>query len=156
MIAKRTDSPNEQSGEVARDLLEGFEQTRKNDQQYKGRYNMLDLVKKGILTGIGLASLTKDKIEDLAEEIIEEGKLSEKEGRKLVEDLLKESDEARKNLEEEVKKTVGDALEKLDRPSKKDFEDLEARIKTLEEQMNDFEDLEARVKTLEEQIVTEE
>jgi len=97
---------------------------------------MLDLAKRGVLTGIGLASLTKDKIEELAENIIEESKLSEEEGRKLVDDLLKQSEEARKNLEEEVKKTVGDALEKLDIPSRKDFEDLEARIEKLENQMH--------------------
>jgi polyhydroxyalkanoate synthesis regulator phasin len=46
---------------------------------------MMDLLKRGILTGIGIASLTKDKIEELAEKIIEESKLSEEEGRKLVE-----------------------------------------------------------------------
>ena len=96
---------------------------------------MLDLVKRGILTGIGIASLTKDKIEELAEKIIEESKLSEEEGRKLVEDLLKQSEEARKNLEEEVKKTVGDALEKLDVPSRKDLEDLKIRIEKLESPM---------------------
>jgi polyhydroxyalkanoate synthesis regulator phasin len=97
---------------------------------------MLDLVRKGVLTGIGLASLTKDKVEELAEKIIEETKLSEEEGRKLVEDLLKQSEEARKNLEEEVKKTVGEALEKLDIPSRKDLEDLKARIEKLEDQMS--------------------
>jgi polyhydroxyalkanoate synthesis regulator phasin len=97
---------------------------------------MLDLVRKGVLTGIGLASLTKDKVEELAEKIIEETKLSEEEGRKLVEDLLKQSEEARKNLEEEVKKTVGEAMEKLDIPSRKDLEDLKARIEKLEDQMS--------------------
>jgi len=97
---------------------------------------MLDLAKRGVLTGIGLASLTKDKIEELAENIIEESKLSEEEGRKLVDDLLKQSEEARKNLEEEVKKTVGDALKRLDIPSRKDFEDLNARVEKLENQMH--------------------
>lgn len=96
---------------------------------------MMDLLKRGILTGIGIASLTKDKIEELAEKIIEESKLSEEEGRKLVDNLLKQSKEARKNLEEEVKKTVGDALEKLDVPSRKDLEDLKIRIERLENQM---------------------
>jgi len=96
---------------------------------------MMDLLKRGILTGIGIASLTKDKIEELAEKIIEESKLSEEEGRKLVENLLKQSKEARKNLEEEVKKTVGDALEKLDVPCRKDVEDLRIRIERLESQM---------------------
>ncbi len=96
---------------------------------------MMDLLKRGILTGIGIASLTKDKIEELAEKIIEESKLSEEEGRKLVENLLKQSKEARKNLEEEVKKTVADALKKLNIPSREDLENLNTRIEKLENQM---------------------
>ncbi|MCK4357095.1 phasin family protein [Candidatus Bipolaricaulota bacterium] len=71
----------------------------------------------------------------MAEKIIEESKLSEEEGRKLVEDLLKQSEEARKNLEEEVKKTVADALKKLDIPSREDLENLNTRIEKLENQM---------------------
>jgi polyhydroxyalkanoate synthesis regulator phasin len=44
---------------------------------------MLDLLKKTILTGIGIASMTKDKVEELAKKIVKETKLSEEEGKKL-------------------------------------------------------------------------
>ena len=93
---------------------------------------MLDLIKKTILTGIGIASLTKDKIEELGKKLAEESKLSEEEGRKLINDLLKQSDEARKNLETQVEKLVKSTLERLDIPSKKEMDELKARIKNLE------------------------
>jgi len=95
---------------------------------------MLDLLKKAALIGIGITSMTKDKIEELAKEIAGEGKLSEEEGRKLVEDLLKRSDEARKELESRVDKLVKSALEKLNIPSRTEVEKLEKRIKKLETQ----------------------
>ena len=96
---------------------------------------MFDLLKKATLMGIGITSMTKDKIEELAKEIIEEGKLSEKEGKKLVEDLLKRSEEARNELESRGEKLVKSALEKLDIPSRAEMEKLQARIKKLETQI---------------------
>ena len=96
---------------------------------------MFDLLKKVTLMGIGITSMTKDKIEELAKEIVGEGKLSEEEGRKLVEGLLKQADEARKDLEDRVEKLVKSALEKLDIPSRGEVEKLEERIKKLETQI---------------------
>ncbi len=96
---------------------------------------MFDLLKKATLMGIGITSMTKDKIEELAKEIIEEGKLSEEEGKKLVEDLLKRSEEARNELESRGEKLVKSALEKLDIPSRAEMEKLQARIKKLETQI---------------------
>jgi len=55
---------------------------------------MFDLIKKTMLTGVGLAGLTKDKIEKLAKELAKKGKLSEKEGKKLVDDKYIEEDES--------------------------------------------------------------
>ena len=93
---------------------------------------MFDLLKKTILTGIGIASMTKDKIEELGKKISEESKLSAEEGKRLVQDLLKQSEKAKNNLETEVQKFVKIALEKLDIPTRDDLNRLEKRIKKLE------------------------
>jgi len=94
---------------------------------------MLDIARKTILLGIGLASMTRDKIEEAAKKIAEEEKLTKEEGKKLADDLLKQSDEARKNLKDQVEKFVENTLEKLNSPSRKDLQKLEERIKRLEE-----------------------
>ncbi len=96
---------------------------------------MFDLLKKATLMGIGITSMTKDKIEGLAKEIVAEGKLSEEEGKKLVEDMLKQADEARNELESRVEKLVKSHLEKLDIQSRAEVEKLKARIKKLETQI---------------------
>lgn len=94
---------------------------------------MKDLLKKTILTGIGIASMTKDKIEDIATKIAEQSKLSKEEGEKFVKDILKESDNAKKNLETQVDKLVANTLKKLNIPKREDIENLEKRIKKLED-----------------------
>jgi len=59
----------------------------------------MNLLKKTALVGIGLISMTKDKIEELGKQIAKEANLSEKEGRKFVDDLLKNSEKTKKNIE---------------------------------------------------------
>ncbi|MCL0061014.1 phasin family protein [Dehalococcoidia bacterium] len=95
---------------------------------------MLDLMKKGILIGIGVASLTKDRVEELVEKIAEESKLSEEEGRKLVKELLEKSEEARKEFQDQVGKRVKEALNAMDIPSREELQNLKARIEKLEGQ----------------------
>ncbi|MCK4357847.1 MAG: phasin family protein [Candidatus Cloacimonetes bacterium] len=93
---------------------------------------IFDLLKKTMLTGIGIASMTKDKIEELGKKISEESKLSAEEGKKLVKDLLEKSDEARKNLQGQVEKLVKNAMKKLSITTREDLQKLEKRIKKLE------------------------
>jgi|LGVF01.1.fsa_nt_gb polyhydroxyalkanoate synthesis regulator phasin len=93
---------------------------------------MFDLLKKTMLTGIGIASMTKDKIEELGKKISAESKLTEEEGKKMVNDLLKQSEKAREDLEAQIQKLVKKSLEKLDIPIREDLNRLEKRIKKLE------------------------
>jgi len=92
----------------------------------------MNLLKKTALVGIGLISMTKDKIEELGKQIAKEANLSEKEGRKFVDDLLKNSEKTKKNIEAKMEKTVKDILKKMDIPSRGDLQKLETRIKKLE------------------------
>ncbi len=92
---------------------------------------MLDLLKKGILTGIGLGIITKDKIEEVVKKTIQEAKLSEEEGKKLLASLLEQSDEYQTNLETKIHEQVNKVIGKLDLPSKKEFEALKKELEEL-------------------------
>ena len=94
---------------------------------------MFDLIKKTILTGVGLAAITKDKAEELAKEIAKAGKLSEKEGKDLTDDLLRKSEKARKDLEAQVEKLTKDTLKKMNIITRDEFLNLTKQIKKLEQ-----------------------
>jgi len=85
------------------------------------------------LISLGLAVMTRDKIEELAKELTEKGKISEKEGKELIDDLLKKSEQARKDLETKVEDMVRSALEKIDVATKEDIARLEEKIRHLEQ-----------------------
>ena len=92
---------------------------------------MIDLIKKIMLTGVGMASLTKDKIEELGKELIEKGKLSEKEGKELLNELKEKAEESRKEMETRTDKLVKDSLEKMNLASRDDLEKLEKKLNKL-------------------------
>jgi len=92
---------------------------------------MIDLIKKTILAGVGLAAMTKDKVEELAEELTEKGELSEKEGKELVDDLMKRSQQAKKDLDKKMEEVVTKVLKKMDVATKKDIARLDKKIKNI-------------------------
>ena len=97
---------------------------------------MIDSLKKALYAGVGLAFLTRDKVEELGKKLAEEAKLSEGEGTKLVDELLKKGEEARAGLEKMVSGAVGAGLDRLDLPKKSELKALEARVAALEARLS--------------------
>ncbi|WP_319226633.1 phasin family protein [Draconibacterium orientale] len=92
---------------------------------------MIELLKKGILTGIGFGLLTKDKILDLVKKTAEEAKLSEEEARKLADELLKQSEEAKQNLNKKIDGRIKDYIDSLGIATKKDIDKINEELKLL-------------------------
>ena len=95
----------------------------------------LDLIKKTLMIGAGLAVVSKEKIETLAKMLAEKGNVSKKEGEKLVDDLLKRAETAKNDLNEKVEKMVKDVVLKMDIATKEDIASLEQQIKELEKKL---------------------
>ena len=93
---------------------------------------MLDSIHKMFLAGVGFAVMTKDKIDEHIKELVEKGKLTEKEGREMADDMLKKSKQAKEDLEKQVEKLVQQTLGTLQIPSKEEVEELASRIEKLE------------------------
>ncbi len=92
---------------------------------------MIDLIKKTMLAGVGLAAMTIEKVEELAKDLTEKGKLSEKEGNELLDDLLKRSKRAKEDLDKKIENVVMKVLNKMDVATKKDIARLDKNIKNI-------------------------
>lgn len=101
---------------------------------------MIELIKKAMFTGIGLAALTKDKVEELANDFIEQGKMSEKEGEKLVDDIMKRSRESQQELTGQIEKLVKEGLEKVNLAKMSDMEILQDEIAELKQRIHKLEE----------------
>lgn len=93
--------------------------------------SMIDLMKKMMFAGIGLALKTKDEVEEVAGELVKRAELSENDGKKFVNDFLKRYDESREKLEERVDQSVKDVLGKADIPTRQELAELKDEIKKL-------------------------
>ena len=92
---------------------------------------MLELIKKTLLTGVGLAVLTKEKVEELGKELASQAKLSEIEGKEFVDHLLKQSEDARKDFEARINGAVQKAVSSLNLASKDEVARLSAKVEEL-------------------------
>ncbi|MCP4749970.1 MAG: hypothetical protein GY866_03695 [Proteobacteria bacterium] len=97
---------------------------------------MIDLIKKTMLLSLGLAFFTKDKVEELTNEIVEKGKLSGKESKDFFDDLLKKSEESRQEIEDQVTKIVKDSLKKMNIATHDDLLQLGKQIEELKKAIN--------------------
>jgi len=97
---------------------------------------MIDLIKKTLLTGVGVAALTKEKIEEVAKDFVEKGKMTEQEGRALVDDLVTRSEESRLVFQKQVESLVQGILGKMDLAKKSEVEALKLEIEKLREDLN--------------------
>ncbi|MEA1948632.1 MAG: hypothetical protein U9N83_15165 [Thermodesulfobacteriota bacterium] len=98
---------------------------------------MLNIIKKSMLTGIGLALIAKDEVEDLAKELVNKGKMSENEGTKFLEDLQKRYDETQKKLEDRVQQTVKDFMKKADVVTGDELKGLKKEIRELKKAISE-------------------
>jgi polyhydroxyalkanoate synthesis regulator phasin len=93
---------------------------------------MLEFLKKTLWIGAGLAVVTAEKIEAAVKEIVDRGDITEKEGKELIDDLIEKSKKAKKDLGERVEKAVRETLQRLKIPSRREVDELKARIEELE------------------------
>lgn len=96
---------------------------------------MMDLVKKALLTGVGVAALTKEKLEEVAKDFAEKGKMTEQEGKAFVDDLLTRSDESRVAFQKQVEARVQTVLERMDLAKKSEVDSLKLEIEKLREEL---------------------
>jgi polyhydroxyalkanoate synthesis regulator phasin len=100
---------------------------------------MIDLIKKTLTTGLGLAFLTKEKIEDLSKDFVEKGKMSEKDAKEFIDELSKRSKEAKERVEGEIEKIVTRTLKKMNLVTREDFRALEKKLNRLTKAVKEME-----------------
>lgn len=96
---------------------------------------MIDLLKRGIYTGVGLGLMAKDKVEEIARQAADEARLSEEDGKKFMKSVVEQSENATKDLEGKIKEKVSEIVEKLNLPNAQEVTELEDRIAELEEKL---------------------
>lgn len=94
--------------------------------------DMSDILRKMGLFGIGVISLTQEKLEEFTQEMIKKGEMSKEEGKKFVKEVLSEREKQLEDIEDKITKKVKETVEKSGIVMKSDIKTLEKKIEALE------------------------
>ena len=97
---------------------------------------MKETLKNILYTGIGIAFLTKEMVEELKADLIETGKMSQEEGRQFVDDLLRRSEKARDQLDLWINKRVEERIAQFDLATRDELAALRRKVEELQVALN--------------------
>jgi polyhydroxyalkanoate synthesis regulator phasin len=93
---------------------------------------MVELLKKTLYVSLGIITMTKERVEDLAKKVASEAKLSESEGKQFIDEVLKRSDEIKESIDKIVNEKTTVLLKTMNIPTRTEMNALELRVKKLE------------------------
>ena len=97
---------------------------------------MADVIKKTLLAGVGLALKTWDEVEDLAKDLVDKGKMSEKEGSKFIKDLQQRYEDTQQKLEARVEEAVNKFLKKANVVTSDELKALKKEVRDLKKMIS--------------------
>ena len=98
----------------------------------KGGIVMFDYIRKMTLAGAGLAILTTEKIQEVMDDLVKKGAMTEKEARETVEEYVEKSKQVKKELENKMEQWVTGFLNRLNIPTRKEIDEINERLSRLE------------------------
>lgn len=101
---------------------------------------MLDMLQKGLLTGLGVAVVTREKIMAATSTLVREGKISKEEADKLASELLEAGRKQWQEIQEMIAASLRGGLETMDIGSHKEIRDAKERLENLEKRLALIED----------------
>ncbi len=93
---------------------------------------MVELLKKTLYVSLGVITMTKERLEELAKKVASEAKLSESEGKQFIDEVLKRSDEIKESIDKIVSEKTTALLKTMNIPTRTEMNALELRVKKLE------------------------
>jgi len=101
---------------------------------------MFEIFKKSLFAGLGLAVVTKTKMESVLEKLVEEGKMSREEAEKMGQDLLESGEKQWTDFETRLQDTIKGFLSNMDICKASDVKKLEKKIKALDMRLKALEE----------------
>ena len=93
---------------------------------------MLELIRKSLLAGLGVGVITKEKAQQAAQELVDEGKLAADDAKRFVDRLLEGANEQREEFQAGIRDAVRKALDSTDVARAEDLQVIKQRLADLE------------------------
>jgi polyhydroxyalkanoate synthesis regulator phasin len=98
-----------------------------------------DWMKQLLLIGVGTTSYVAEKLKEVSEEWVKDGKINADQAQGFVEDLMNQIKSEQVNFEHQLERQMRNMLQDLGVPRQTEMDELRGRIDRLERQVRDLE-----------------
>jgi polyhydroxyalkanoate synthesis regulator phasin len=109
-----------------------------SEKKHREPRPMYEASRRILLAAIGAVVSAQDEVEDFVNRLVERGEIAEKDGKQLVKEMWEKRSEKRRTVEAEVNKRLQETMESLNVPTKKDIEELSAKIAALTKKVEEM------------------
>ena len=96
----------------------------------------MDIIRKTVLLGLGLISLTKEKAEGVVDDLVKRGEVASEDRYKAVDSLLKEAEKQEEELNRRMTGSVHKVMADLGIPTKNDMDEILRTLKSIEQKLS--------------------
>ena len=98
-----------------------------------------DWFKQLLMIGVGTTSLAAEKIKEVTEEWVKDGKINPDQAKGFVDDLMQQMQSEQGNFQAQMERQLRNMLQDLGVPRQSEVDELRGRIDRLERQVRDLE-----------------
>lgn len=96
-------------------------------------------IKQLLMVGMGTTSLVAEKLREVSDELVKDGKINPEQAQGFVNDMMQQLKSEQGNLEAQMERQMRHMLQDLGVPRQAEMDELRGRIDRLERQMRDLE-----------------
>ncbi|UCE65433.1 MAG: hypothetical protein JSU85_11255, partial [Candidatus Zixiibacteriota bacterium] len=105
----------------------------------KGGLGGMDILKKLTLASIGAVNITKEKAEEIFEEMVKRGEMTTDEKSEAIKSFVDKSSQSAEKMKEKMEEMAGKVAEKFSSRFDKKFEELNSKMEKLSKKISDIE-----------------
>ena len=98
-----------------------------------------DWLKQLLMVGVGTTSLVAEKIKEVSEEWVKDGKINPEQAKAFMDDLTNQINSEQGNWQKQMERQMKNMLQDLGVPRQSEMDELRGRIDRLERQVRDLE-----------------
>lgn len=98
-----------------------------------------NFLKQLLMIGVGTTSLVADKIREVSDEWVKEGKLNPDQAKNIVDDMMQQMKLDQGTLESQMQRQLRNLLQDIGVPRQSEMDELRGRLDRLERQVRDLE-----------------
>lgn len=96
-------------------------------------------MKQLVMLGIGTTSLAAEKLREVSDQLVKDGKLNPEQAKAVMDDMLQQLKSEQGNFETQMQRQLRNMMQDLGVPRQSEMDELRGRIDRLERQVRDLE-----------------